>query len=177
VTPLIGIVIAVLAGLLAPSVRGLLYSVIAAMVAATAVQTWDLGAGFGSNPPSTIRQAAYWVVQVIIISIISALGYGGYRLRARRAARNGTSMVKAQFAGRRGAKVVAWGVSAITAVEVAGCLIVGHVRTHRGQGAGSIPWTGVLGIGIGIVAVVVIAGALTLGSRFGRGAGADVQPQ
>ena len=167
-TPLIGIVIAVLAGRLAPTVRGLLYSVVGAMLAATAVQTWDLGAGFGSNPPSTIRQASYWVVQVIIISVISALAYGVYRLRERRAARLGTSMLRPRFAGQRGAKVVAWGVSAMTAVEVAGCLIVGHFRTHRGQGAGSIPWTGVLGIGIGIVAVVVIAGAIALGSRSQR---------
>jgi hypothetical protein len=167
-TPLIGIVIAVLAGLLAPSIRGVLYSVIAAMVPATAVQTWDLGAGFGSNPPSTIRQLSYWIVQVIIISILSALAYGVYRLRARRVSRLGTTMVRPQFAGQRGAKVVACAVSALTAVEVAGCLIVGHVRTHRGQGAGSIPWTGVLGIGIGIVAVVVIAGAIVLGSRSER---------
>jgi hypothetical protein len=167
-TPLIGIVIAVLAGLLAPSVRGLLYSVLAAMLAATAVQTWDLGAGFGSNPPSTIADPSYWVVQVIIISIISALAYGVYRLRARRAARLGTTMIRPQFAGQRGAKVVAWAVSALTAMGVAGCLIVGHVRAHRGQGAGNIPWTGVLGIGIGIVAVVVIAGAIVLGSRSQR---------
>jgi hypothetical protein len=167
-TPLIGIVIAVLAGLLAPTVRGVLYSVLAGIIPATAVQTWDLGAGFGSNPPSTIRQLSYWIVQVIIISILCALAYGVYRLRARRVARLGTSMVRPRFAGQRGAKVVAWGVSAMTAVEVAGCLIVGHVRTHRGQGAGSIPWTGVLGIGIGIFAVVVIAAAIVLGSRSQR---------
>ncbi|HEY5051197.1 MAG TPA: hypothetical protein VII50_09865 [Acidothermaceae bacterium] len=174
-TPLIGLVIAVIAGLLAPSVRGLMLSVLAAMLAATAVQSWDLGAGFGSNPPSTIASVSYWIVQVIIISIICAVAYGIYRLRARRGIRGGRSMVRPQFSGQRGAKVVAWSVSATTAVMVAGCLLVGHFKTHRGQGAGHIPWTGVLGIGIGIVAVVVIAGVLALGS--GRRAAADVQAQ
>jgi hypothetical protein len=172
-TPFIGIVIAVIAALLAPTVRGLVLSVVAAMVAATAVQTWYLGSGFGSNPPSTITDPSYWVVQVIIISIIAGLAFGIFRLRARRATRLGTPITRPAFAGHRGAKVVAWSVSVMTAVYVAACLLVGHFKTHPGQG--HIPWTSVLGIGIGIVAIVVIAGALALGTRFSRSSTADVQ--
>lgn len=84
-TLLAGIVIAVLAGLLAPTTRGLVGSVVVSMSAATAVQTWYLGSGRGTDPASTIHQISYWFVQVLIVAAITAVAWGIFRLRCRRA--------------------------------------------------------------------------------------------
>ena len=167
-TPLVGIIIAVLAGLLAPNVRGVAVSVLAPMVAATAVQTWDLGSGMGSNPANTIDQASYWVVQLIIVSIITGLAFGIYRLRLRRATRRGESAQRPALAGRRATLVLGTGVVAMTVVLTAGAVLVNSLHRHHGVGAGTIPWTGVLGIVVGLGLTVGLMVALVIGSRSDR---------
>jgi heme/copper-type cytochrome/quinol oxidase subunit 2 len=155
-TPLVGIVIASLAALLAPNVRALLGSVLIPMVAATAVQTWNLGSGRGSNPASTIDGVGYWLVQLLIISIVTGLAYGLFQRRVRRAERHGRSVVRPAFAGRRGAEVLVAGTVAMTGALIVAALGVDSLHAHHGQGAGNIPWTGVLGMAIGLVALIAL---------------------
>lgn len=164
-TPLIGLIIAIVAARLAPNVRALLTSVFALMVAATAVQTWSLGSSLGSNPPSTIREASYWVVQVVIVSVMLAVAYGLFVLRARRAKAAGRSLVRPAFSGRRGVITTTLLGTAMTVAGVIGCLIAGSVRSTNGKGSGNIPLTGVAGISIGLVLLVVLAAALVRDRR------------
>jgi hypothetical protein len=52
-TPVIGLVIAVVVGFVASSRHGVLIGVIPPMLAVTAAQSWYLGTGRGHNPPAT----------------------------------------------------------------------------------------------------------------------------
>ncbi|MEO8887766.1 MAG: hypothetical protein ABI429_00470 [Jatrophihabitantaceae bacterium] len=105
-TPIVGIIIALLASWLAPNTRAVVVAVLIPLLAATLAQTWDLGADWGSNPPSTIRQASYWIVQLIIASIVTALAIGLRQVRLRRAARDDRSLARPAYSGRRGTYVV-----------------------------------------------------------------------
>lgn len=174
-TPLVGIVIAVITALLAPNRRGLVISVLTLMAAATAVQSWDLGSGRGSNPPDTIDHVSYWVVQAIIITIITAVALGIYRLRVRRAARSGRPLARPATSGRRGISLLAAGTLAMTALLVAAEIVVSHLTTNHGHGAGRIPWTGVLGIVVGVLAIAGLAVAHARGSRAQREVPAELR--
>src|SRR5271155_4883852 len=80
-TPIIGLLVAVLAGFLAPSRRGVLAGVIPPMLAVTAAQSWYLGTGRGHNSPATTTDSpAYWVVQLIIVALICGVALGIYWL-------------------------------------------------------------------------------------------------
>jgi hypothetical protein len=166
-TPLIGIVIAVLAALLAPNVRALVFSVVTLMAVATAIQSWDLGSGMGSNPPDTIQQVSYWVVQVIIISIITGVALATFALRRRRAARRDQSLARPAFSGRRGLAVLGVAVLAVTGVGLVWAYTHEHMVKHHGVGAGNIPATGIVGIVIGLIALVVLGVVLVTGTRSG----------
>ncbi len=164
-TPLIGLCIAAVAALLAPNTRAVLGSVSIGMVAATLVQTWDLDDDWGSNPPSTVHQLSYWVVQLIILAVVLAVALAMFRLRVRRAARTGQSLVRASFSGRRGAAVLAVSTVALTVVAFAGAYIASRAPSVHGRGRQDIPWTGVLGIVAGVVLIVALVVALRFGSR------------
>jgi hypothetical protein len=171
-TPILGLIIAIIAARLAPNTRALLTAVLALMVAATAVQTWDLGEGLGSNPPSTIQEASYWVAQAVIISITLVIAYGCFALRRRRADKRGTSLRRRNFTGRRGVISTSLLGTLMTVVGIAGCLIAGAVRTHNGTGSGDIPWTGAFGITAGLLLLAGLAAAFIRDSRTSRfGAG------
>ncbi len=159
-TPVIGLIIAIVAARLAPNIRALLTAVLALMVAATAVQSWDLGAGLGKNPPSTIDDVSYWVVQAVIVTVILALACGFFVLRARRARTQGRSLERPTFSGRRGIIATSLIGTGMTVVAVVGCLIAGHFRGSRGTGNGDIPWTGVAGLSAGLVLLILLAVAL-----------------
>ena len=91
-TPIIGLLVAVLAGFLAPSRRGVLAGVIPPMLAVTAAQSWYLGTGRGHNPPATTTGSpAYWVVQLIILALICGVALGIHAVLARRATRRAES--------------------------------------------------------------------------------------
>ena len=82
-TPVIGLVIAVVVGFVASSRRGVLIGVIPPMLAVTAAQSWYLGTGRGHNPPATTTDSpAYWVVQLIIIALICGVAMG-FMMQAR----------------------------------------------------------------------------------------------
>ena len=167
-TPLIGIVLAIFVALLAPNVRAVVTSVLVLMVLATAVQTFDLDADWGSNPPSTVHQVSYWIVQLIIVSVIMAVALGIFRVRSRRAARSGESLVRPAFSGRRGVIALVESAVGSTVIYFAGAFAADKLRHHHGGGTGSIPWTGVLGIVIGVVALVALAVVLIRGNIADR---------
>lgn len=167
-TPLIGLVVAILVARLAPNVRAVVTSVLVLMVLATAVQTFDLDADWGSNPPSTVHQISYWVVQVIIVSIVMAIALGIFWVRSRRAARSGESLVRPAFSGRRGVTALVQSAVGTTAIYFAGAFAADKLRHHHGGGTESIPWTGVLGIVIGVVALVALAVVLIRGNIADR---------
>lgn len=153
-TPLIGIVIALLAGWLAPSPQTVVIAVLVPLFGATLVQTWDLGADWGSNPPDTIRQVSYWVVQAIIFAIMTGLALGIRWLRLRRTIAGSRAVTHPAFSGRRGTVVLLTSSIVMTAMLFAAAYGLSVVSKHHGQGAGHIPWTGVLGIALGGLVLV-----------------------
>jgi hypothetical protein len=171
-TPILGLIIAIVAARLAPNTRALLTAVLALMAAATAVQSWDLGEGLGSNPPSTIREASYWVVQAFIITITLVIAYGCFALRRRQAERRGSSLQRRNFTGRRGVIATSLLGTLMTVTGIVGCLIAGSIRTNNGTGSGNIPWTGVAGISAGLLLLAGLAAAFIRENRASRlGAG------
>src|SRR5579859_2792568 len=80
-TPIIGLLVAVVAGFAASSRREVLIGVIAPMLAATAAQSWYLGSGRGHNSPATTTDdPSYWVVQLIIVALVGAVAMGIYEI-------------------------------------------------------------------------------------------------
>jgi hypothetical protein len=167
-TPLIGILLAIFVALLAPNVRGVVVSMLVLMVLATAVQTYDLDADWGSNPPSTVHQVSYWIVQLIIIAVVMAVALGIYRVRARRAERRGESLVRPAFSGRRGVTALVESAVGTTVVYFAGAFAADKLKSHHGGGASHIPWTGVLGIVIGAVTLVALLVVILRGNIADR---------
>jgi hypothetical protein len=147
-TPIIGLLVAVIVGFLATTRRGVLIGVIAPMLASTAAQSWYLGTGRGHNPPATTTDSpAYWVVQLIIVALMSGVALGIYVIRARRAALTSH--------GQAGPMVVVGTVAAL-----AGTLAVMFATDrpgHPATGNGNLPVTGIIGISIAILALAAFA--------------------
>lgn len=169
-TPIIGLLVAVVAGFVASSRRGVLIGVIPPMLAVTAAQSWYLGTGRGHNSPaSTTDSVPYWIVQLIILALICGVALGIYAIRARRVSRRGGSLIPAP----RGP-----GGSMLAAATVAGfagtlALMFATDRpSHPASGNGNLPVTGVVGIVVAILAIAVF-GVLWLRNRPIR-SGADV---
>jgi peptidoglycan/LPS O-acetylase OafA/YrhL len=172
-TPIIGLLIAVLAGFLAPSRRGVLAGVIPPMLAVTAAQSWYLGTGRGHNGPATTTDSpAYWVVQLIILALICGVALGIYMVRARRAGRRGESGAGGTVAARRGplGAMLATGTVAAFAGTLA-LMFATDRPSHPATGNGNLPVTGVVGIVVALLAIAVFAG-LWLRNRPARD-GAD----
>jgi peptidoglycan/LPS O-acetylase OafA/YrhL len=150
-TPVIGLLIAVVAGFVASSRRGVLTGVIPPMLAVTVAQSWYLGSGRGHNPPATTTDSpAYWIVQLIILALICAVAMGIYVIRVRRVSRRGGSLVPV----RRGP--AGWMLAAGTVTGFAATLALMFVTdrpSHPGSGNGNIPVAGAVGIVIAILAI------------------------
>jgi hypothetical protein len=161
-TPIIGLLVAVVVGFAASSRREVLIGVIPPVLAATAAQSWYLGSGRGHNSPATTTDdPAYWVVQLIIVALISGVAIGIFAVRARRVSRRGGRLVPV----RREAG--SWMVAAATVAAFSGTLALMFATDrpgHPGSGNGNLPVTGVVGIVIAILAVAVF-GLLWLRSR------------
>ena len=170
-TPVIGLVIAVVVGFVASSRRGVLIGVIPPMLAVTAAQSWYLGTGRGHNPPATTTDSpAYWVVQLVILALISGVAMGIYAIRARRVSRRGGSLVTV----RRGSGGPMLATATVAALAATLALMFATDRpSHPGTGNGSLPVTGVVGIVVALLAIAVF-GVLWLRNRPTR-RGADVR--
>jgi hypothetical protein len=156
-TPIIGLLIAVLAGFLAPSRRGVLAGVIPPMLAVTAAQSWYLGTGRGHNPPAiTTDSPGYWVVQLVILALICGVAFGIYAVRSRRAARRGASGPGAAAARRPLGAMLAAGTVAAFGATLA-LMFATDRPAHPGAGHGNLPVTGVVGIVVALAAIAVFA--------------------
>ncbi len=167
-TPVFGIIFAIACGLLAPSRGAAIKAAVVLMATATAIQTWDLGAGLGSNPASTIREGSYWVVQLIIVAVITALTAGVFEMRARRARSEGRPLRRDGFVGRHGGLSLALGEAALLVVGLVIVSVMYGVHKTHGHGAGSIPAGGVIGLVVGSVAAVALGAYAYLGARRGH---------
>jgi hypothetical protein len=156
-TALIGVLVA----WLAPNTRAVVATVVILMTVGTAIQTWDLASGWGSQPADTVN-ASYWAVQLVIVSIVLCLALGLFRLRALRANRQGRSLARPAFTGRQGLRALLASVLALTVVGFVVCLIGHTTARHPGRGAGQVPWTGLLGMVLGLVAVAAVLSILFL---------------
>lgn len=170
-TPIIGLLIAVVTGFVAASRRGVLIGVIPPMLAVTAAQSWYLGTGRGHNPAATTTDSpAYWVVQLIILALICAVAVGIYTIRARRVSRRGGSLVPVQR-GVSGSMLAAGTVAGLAATLA--LMFATDRPSHPGSGNGNLPVTGIVGIVIALLALAVF-GVLWLRNRPVR-SGADVR--
>jgi NO-binding membrane sensor protein with MHYT domain len=169
-TPIIGLLVAVVAGFVASSRRGVLIGVIPPMLAVTAAQSWYLGTSRGHNAPATTTDSpAYWIVQLIILALICGVAMGIYAVRARRASRHGDSLVPVRR-GPAGAMLAAAAVAAFAGTLA--LMFATDRPSHPGSGNGNLPVTGVVGIIVAILAIAVF-GVLWLRNRSVP-SGADV---
>ncbi len=166
-TPIIGLLIAIVAGFAAASRRAVFIGVIPPMLAVTAAQSWYLGTGRGHNPPATTTDSpAYWIVQLVILALICGVAMGIYAIRARRAGRRGTSLAAPRPGSARAM------LAAATVAGFAGTLALMFATdrpSHPGSGNGNLPVTGVVGIVVALVALAVF-GALWLRNRAAQSA-------
>jgi hypothetical protein len=152
-TPVIGLLVAVVAGFAASSRRGVLIGVIPPMLAVTAAQSWYLGSGRGHNSPATTTDSpAYWIVQLVILALICAVAMGIYAIRARRVSRRGGGLIHVGR-GPGGAMLAAATVAGFAATLA--LMFATDRPSHPGSGNGNIPVTGVVGIVVAILAIAV----------------------
>jgi hypothetical protein len=170
-TPIIGLLVAVVTGFVASSRRGVLIGVIPPMLAVTAAQSWYLGSGRGHNPPATTTDSpAYWVVQLVILALICGVAMGIYAVRARRVSRRVGSLVPVRR-GPGGSMLAAATVAGFTATLA--LMFATDRPSHPGSGNGSLPVTGIVGITVAILAIAAF-GVLWLRNRQVQG-GTDVR--
>ena len=165
-TPIIGLLIAVVAGFVASSRREVLAGVIPPMLAVTAAQSWYLGSGRGHNPPATTTDSpAYWVVQLVILTLVGGVALGLYWIRARRVSRRGGHLVPV----RRGPGGWMLGTATVAAFAATLALMFATDRpSHPGTGNGNLPVTGMIGIVVAILAIASF-GVLWLRNRTIQG--------
>ncbi len=162
-TPLSGLVLALIAGWTVRDARRAAGLIVIPYLAVVAAQTWGIAAGRGVSPPSTVwpfgPALSYYVVQAIILAL--SLGVAGLlgAVRARRVRpREGSAGT-----GRRTA--IAATIAGIgTAAFVTGELLDSAPVAHH-SASGSPPVQGLLGIGLSIVSILVLSVMLLSGRR------------
>jgi hypothetical protein len=151
-SPIIGLFIAVVAGLLAPRPRSVIAIVVPPMLGATAAQSWYLGTGRGHNPASTTTDsAAYWVVQILIVTAICGVAAAICWVRMRRSDATRVLLSGAQF--------YTWiSVAAVAAFAATlGFAFLTDRPKHPGTGNGNIPIGGAIAVVVGLVVLVGLA--------------------
>lgn len=144
-SPIIGLFIAIIAGLVAPTRRAAVVMVIPPMLGATAAQSWYLGTGRGHNSAATTTNSpAYWVVQVLIIVAICGVAAGVCWLGTRHGARVRTLLEGPQ----RVALLVGTTLAAFTATL--GLMFLTERPKHPGTGQGNIPIGGAIAVVVGL---------------------------
>jgi hypothetical protein len=148
VTPLAGLIIAIVAGWFVRDARRAVLAVLPAFLAVLAIQTIGIAIGDAHSPPSTVLSypgaLGYWLVQLIILApaLVIAAGLGLLR-----AVPGGS--------GRRAVIVAAVLALAAGLFDVIEAVLGAPVRHHSAQG--SPPAYGILGIGLLIILSVVLS--------------------
>jgi multisubunit Na+/H+ antiporter MnhC subunit len=151
-SPIIGLFIAIIAGLVATQPRAVVGMVVPPMLGATAAQSWYLGTGRGHNPASTTTNSpAYWVVQVLIITAICGVAAAVCWVRQRRGGRARIMLSGAQ----RAALLIGTTIAAFTATL--GFAFLTDRPKHPGSGNGNIPIGGATAVVIGVAVLVFLA--------------------
>jgi hypothetical protein len=148
-TPLAGFVAAILAAWIIREPRRAAAAILVPFLAVLGVQTWNLAAGHGDNPPSTIHGVSYWVVQAIILAL--ALGITtqlAIVLRARSAAGDGAG------SSRRALQATAL-MLVLAAAFVIGLVLSSKPVLHHNANS-PLPWYGAVGILACLASVVVV---------------------
>jgi hypothetical protein len=171
-TPLAGFVLAVIAGWITRDGRRAAAIIIIPFLAVTALQTYSIADGRGVSPPSTVwplngGSIPYYVVQLVIIAAILGVGTLLGTVRAQRAAAgsDGSDL------GRR-TKIAAVTVSVLTAGSCIGAWLDSAPVAHHSS-AGSPPAQGLIGMGVLILSLIVLA-VMTIAGR--RQAASTSQP-
>jgi len=161
-TGMAAIFLALTAGWLARPGRPLVLAVVVPYLAICAVQTIGLATGHGVNPPDTVRDASYWIVQALILAIT----WGAADQVSRLLHREPTAEAS-RDEGRRAVIVTCVLSAVLVAVFYAfrPMLDPGSVAHHTGTG--NPPWVGLTGIGLTFVLLVVL-GARSLVRRQTR---------
>ena len=150
-TPIIGLLVAIVAGLLAPRPRTAAAIVIPPMVGATAAQSWYLGTGRGHNPASTTTNSpSYWVVQVLIVAAIGGVAAAICWGRTRR-----STVERVLPAGTLGTVLLAIAAVAACATTL-GYAFVTDRPTHPGTGNGNPPLAGTVSIFVGLAVLTFL---------------------
>lgn len=167
-TGTVGIILALVAGLLVSDRRQVTMVVLWPFLGVAAIQTWGIAAGRGVSPPSTVTAfpgaIPYYVVQAIILSL--ALGIA-WQL----------SMLRSGGPHGRSRKTLAYAVNGVVcALVVAGFELdqpffdPGSVAHHSSQGRP--PVLGMVGIGV----LVLVCGGLGCVRLSRRRAARTIQP-
>jgi hypothetical protein len=169
-TGMVGILLALVAGMTVSSRRGVLVVVALPFLLVCAVQTWLLAAGLGVNPSSTVTQFPgnlnYVAVQatILVLALVAAdqvrlarWGHGRRRFASARARTDRRDVVRGLVINL---------VVSVAAVTVAGVVTISSVRQ---SGDGIPPIYGVVGIAL-LPAVIVVLGIVNL-TRAIRGRG------
>jgi hypothetical protein len=151
-SPIIGLLIAIIAGLLAPKPRTAAAIVVPPMLGATAAQSWYLGTGRGNNPASTTTDSPlYWVVQAFIITAICGVAAAICWVRMRR-----SSAERVLPAGAQGVILLALAAVAACATTLGFAFVTDRPK-HPGSGNGNIPIAGAVAVVIGLIVLLFLA--------------------
>lgn len=177
-TPIAGLIIAVIAGLLVTNGRRAASVVLVPWLVVLGYQSWDIASGRAVSPPSTVTDfpsaVAYWLAQAIILApalgIAAQLGAFGSRRHA-----TGISLA------RRAWIASALGVAASVVIILLGFVFFRHqggtVSVGGHSTSGSSPVIGVVGI-LGSYLTCAALGVKTLKQRhLSKGVRATPSPQ
>jgi hypothetical protein len=159
-SPIIGLFIAIIAGLVAPNRRAAAAIVVPPMFGATAAQAWYLGTGRGHNPAATTTNSpAYWVVQVLIIIAICGVAAAICWFSTRHNVRARTLLAGQQ----RVVLLVGTTLAAFTATL--GLMFLTDRPKHPGAGNGNIPVGGAIAVIVGLGVLLYLAATWLRRSR------------
>jgi hypothetical protein len=164
-TPLAGLIMAVVAGWFVRGPRLAAAAVVVPFLAVAGAQTWRIAVGDGTSPPGTVigfpQAIGYWVIQAIFLALALGIAAELGFLRAHRALPRDA----AAGAGRRA--VIVSGILAIPTAVFVALYVAGSSPVRHHAASGSPPAQGFLGI---ILCVVAFAALSVLTFRARRAA-------
>jgi hypothetical protein len=150
-SPVVGLLIAVIAGWLASRPRAVVALVVPPMLGATAAQSWFLGTGRGDNPPSTTTKSpGYWLVQALIIVAICGVAAAVCWMWQR-----WSTVERVEMSGWPRVAFLAAETVAAFAVTL-GAMFIIERPSHPGSGSGQIPITGAIAVVVGLVVIAAV---------------------
>jgi O-antigen/teichoic acid export membrane protein len=159
-SPIIGLLIALIAGWVAPKPSSVGAIVIPPMVGATAAQSWYLGTGRGHNPASTTTDSvAYWIVQALIIIAICGIAAAICWVRMRR-----SSVERVLPSGSLRVGLLALATVAAFAATLGFAFLTDRPK-NPGTGNGNIPIGGAVAVVVGFAVLAYLAVAWLRRSR------------